>query len=242
MEVRSVNTYSPNFQASIKLTPFAKNKILKMSRQHQSRLFKALEELKSIGGDDELLLTRKIHNGETVAVLTNLRTGAMIANFNTSMQRFSSKALDLIEKVVEGKNGYFKRIFSKNGVVIDDSISDVLKATRELSNHPPVPSQKLKHKQLNKEEQHLLKQFETVYPKKELSFMLKNDQKLFIKRYDEGYVYYLCDRNNMPTGRYFTATYTKDGFCLNYDDKFISEVEVDKCFRRYTAKAVEKLS
>ena len=86
----------------------------------------------------------------------------------------------------------------------------------------------------------MINNFEKLYPKKELIFTLSNEEKLFIKQFDEGYIYYICN-NNMPNGKYFTATYYKEGFRINFNEQFLKKEKVEKYFKRYTSKALEKL-
>ena len=241
MQIPSINNYQPNFQANLRLTPFTKEVILGLSTKHQTRFIEVQKNLNLLENTDELLLSRRVTSeGKVIPVITNLKTGAMLADLENPIRRFGAAAIDLLEQITALKPKS-KRIFSKNIVVINEMRDDILKNTNHLPMHP-TEFQKLKSIDIADDLQLSLKKLEHKFPDKEMIFSLKNDQKLFIQQYDEGYIYYLSDKNNIPTGQYFTATYTQDGFKLNYNDTTISEEKVIKIFDRYTKKALERLS
>ena len=240
--MNNVQNNSINFKASIKLTPNTKKWVLGLSAENQMRFINAQKKLSQLESRDELLLSRKktMEDGKIIPVLTNLRTGAMIAQFNSPIRKISTASINLIEAAANQRETFARRIFSKNQAVIDNSIERILKKTVELPAHP-ISHQKLTHIELCKDAQILMKEFENKFPDKEIIFKLSENEKLFIKQYDEGYIYYICNNKNMPNGKYFTATYNNDGFRLNYNEQFITKEEVGKIFNRYTKKTIEKL-
>lgn len=231
-----------NFKASIKLTPYTKKMVLGLSDKHKIRFFESQKKLSLLDSTDELLLSRKkTLDGKVIPILINLKTGSMIAELTKPNNKFITSAIELIESVANQKNNFTKKIFTKNQTVIDENISKILNETKELSIHPAA-QQKLNHIELEESSQILMKQFEKIYPNKEIKFKLSENEKLFIKSYDEGYIYYICNNNNIPTGKYFTVTYNKDGYILNYNKNFLEKEKVEKYYTRYTKKAIENLS
>ncbi len=241
MQIKYLNNDQLNFQANLKLTPFAKEVILGLSTKHQARFIEAQKRLNSLEFNDELLLSRRVtREGKIIPIITNLKTGAVVADLENPIRRFGAAAIDLLEQIAALKPKS-KRVFSKNIVVINETTDNVLKNTKPLQIHP-TEFQKLKSIDISEDLQLSLNKLERKFPDKEMIFFLKNDQKLFIQQYDEGYIYYLSDKNNIPTGQYFTATYTQEGFKLNYNNTTMSEEKVIKIFDRYTIKALERLS
>ena len=237
--MKIANTDNTTFNANIKLTPKTRKWVLDLSVENQRRFINAQNKLGELESSDELLLSRKMtKERKVIPVLTNLRTGAMIAQLSSPISKVSTASINLIEAAASQKDTFARKIFSKNQTVIDNSIVRNLSYTIELSAHP-LPYQKLKHIELDNDSQSLLKELEKIFPKKEICFKLSKNEKLFIKQFDEGYIYYICDNKNMPDGRYFTATYYKDGFRLNYNDQTLSKEKVEKYYNRYTQKALE---
>lgn len=238
MKITNTNS-NQNFEASIKLTPSTKKWVLGLSDKNQASFIKAQKKLNQLEYPDELLLSRKKNSeGKTIPVLINLTTGAMIASLNSRYGKVSDSAINLIEAAANKGETFARKIFSRNPFVINNSIERILSQTHEIPTHP-VAYQKLSHLDLDNDKQDLIKDFEKIYDK-ELKFKLSENEKLFIKSYDEGYIYYICNNKNMPTGKYFTATYHKDGFRLNYNEQFMDKDLVEKYFKRYTKKAIEK--
>ena len=242
MQINFSNTYTPNFQANLKLTPFVKETISGLSTKHQERFIETQRTLNALENDSELMLSRRcLPNGKIIPVITNLKTGAMIADLNNPIKKFGSATIELLERIALGKKAFERRIFSNNGRVIEESIQDIQKNTFPLPSHPLTQSNLLKI-ELSDDLQLTMSKLEKRFPDKELIFSLKDEQKLFIQQYDEGYIYYITDAKNIPNGEYFTVNYAQNGFKVNYDSSRIAKDKVTKIFERYTSKALEKLN
>lgn len=238
----SIPEYNTNFSANIKLTPTVKKMVLELNPKRQNRFIDVQRKLMSLEAPDELLLTRRVsQDGKKIPVIINLTTGAMVAHFNHKMSKLSKAALELLEKIADIHDPLSKTFFNKNKTVIEDSRNLILTKTHELSTHP-VAANKLKQIQLDEKNQLLMRKYEKTCPKKEVIFNVSENEKLFIKNFDEGYIYYLCNEKNMPNGRYFTVTYNKDGFQINYNENLLPKDKVEKYFQRYTKKGIEKAS
>jgi len=240
MDTKKINNL--NFKANIKLTPFTKQFVSNMSAPHITRFMEAQKKLNQLPISDELMISRKkLKDGRIVPVITNLANGAMLLPMVNGAHKLSSSLVKMVEDIAEQKGRYSRKIFSKNINVINNSINEVLEHTDELSIHP-IAAQNLNHLDLNEEQQLLMMKFEKSYPDKELIFQLSEDKKLFIKSYDEGYIYYIGNAQKIPTGEFFTVTYSKDGFIINYNESTFAQDKILKYFNRYTHKGLERLN
>lgn len=229
-----------NFKANIKITPFTKKILSEMSTSHFERFITAQRVLNQLPIKDELIITRKrLTNGQLIPVLTNLTNGAMLLPIQEESKKLTTNIIKIIEDVSKQQESYARRIFSRNINVINNSINRVFETTKELINHP-IPPQKLNPIELDEKQILLMKDFENKYTDREVIFQLSELKKLFIKSYDEGYIYYICDTKNKPTGEFFTVTYSKNGFRINYDEKLLTREKVIKYFNRYTSKSLER--
>ena len=234
------NNTNTNFKAHVKYTPYMKSLYGKMSSDHMERFLEAQRKLGSINNKSELLLTRKkTYDKKIIPVIINLNTGSMVANFNSEIKKMTKSSIELLEKISNPKDPLFKRLFSKNSSEIQDSISNVLIKTKEILIHPPVPQQKLHHIELSNDEVLKMKKYDNKFSNKTNIFLIPNNLKVHIKNYDEGYNFIITDLKNIPTGQYFTVTYTLKGFRINYDPKRMDAETVSKYFNRYTQKAIE---
>ena len=198
-------------------------------------------KLLNIDSNDTLIITRRVHNdGHNVPVLKNLNTGAMVIPYRSEIKKFNALVVNLLETITDENNNLHKKLFTKNESIANITNISILNKTKKLSIHP-LPPEKLTQLDTTTDDQIILKAFDQKYNDKEFIFKVSEDKKIFIKGYDEGYIYYLTDTFNKPTGDYFTATYTKEGFQLNYNPKYMAEEKVKKYFRRYTLKALENI-
>jgi hypothetical protein len=235
-----MNNTNINFRANIKLTPYTKDLYNKMSADNMGKFLDTIRALNTINNKSELILSRKITpDRKIIPVITNLNTGAMVANFHSEMVKITKTTIELLEKVANTNNCLSKILFSNDPNTIKKSIDTVLKATRELSIHPPVSQQKLSHIKLSSEDNLLMRKFYDKFFDKVNIFKLSDSNKLFIKNFDEGYNYYITDLKNQPTGKHFIVNYTANGFRISYDENIITKEEVLKIFKRYTKKAIE---
>lgn len=235
-----MNNSSINFKANVKLTPYTKELYSKMSPEYMERFIKTRKTLNSINNKSELILSRKITpDRKVIPIIINLNTGAMVANLHSEMVKITKTTIELLEKVANPNNNLSKILFSNDPNTIKKSIDTVLKATKELSIHPPIPQQKISHIKLSSEDNLLMKKYYDKFSDKVNIFKLSNSHKLFIKSFDEGYNYFITDLKNQPIDKHFAINYTANGFRISYDENLISKEDAVKIFKRYTKKAIE---
>ena len=228
-----------SFKSKIKKTPYTQSVINSMSIKHFERYIEVQNKLLRNGLPDEILISRKkTSDGKIIPILTNLSTGMLIMPKNADIKRFNTTLIKLLESIIDPESQYSK-LFSRNSLVIQNNTNKTLAQTKELLIHP-LSHQKLTNIRLSKEDQDLMKNFETIYPDKEIIFQLSENTKLFIKSFDEGYIYYITDNNRIPNGEYFTVTYNNTGYSLNYDSNIIKKEEANRIFKRYTSKSIER--
>ncbi len=234
------NNTNTNFKAHVKYTPYMKSLYGKMSSDHMERFLEAQRKLGSINNKSELLLTRKKnYDKKIIPVIINLNTGSMVANFNSEIKKMTKSSIELLEKISNPKDPLFKRLFSKSSSEIQDSISNVLIKTEEISIHPPVPQQKLHHIELSNDEVLKMKKYDNKFSNKTNIFLIPNNLKIHIKNYDEGYNFIITDLKNIPTGQYFMVNYTATGYNIAYNNATLKKDAVLKMFNRYTNKSLE---